>query len=350
MLKTEASIEAEIGPVQGNAGAGAELTLVQVRFGASGSTDSNPGQCNRALFIDVESSAGAFAEAGLALSDQELFEDSPGVSVSTVFFTAGTTSCLGAAPPTILPLPPAAPSPSAEPGNDPGACSSAPIIETVTSTVTNSITSCLVPLINCPASAAKVVIVTDVETLTTTRCGSNLLKGRTPPPSSTISFHTIIATTKHAVGGGYLTTLPSSTTTTTITLTKNPHYTAAPPAPTTSTKQATIIPTTSAIPVPFPAFGNYTNGTIPAATCGAGIALTSLESPLVVPMPSQFANVTVPANATAITGVVREIPAPTSVGFSLPVVTARAANGKDEALAFRPGVALFGILLWALML
>ncbi|KAK3364505.1 hypothetical protein B0T25DRAFT_576752 [Lasiosphaeria hispida] len=183
VLRTEASISADVGLVKGNVGAGASLTLVEVNFGEVRNTA--PGTCRRALFIDVESNAGAFAQASLTLLDDELLDVGP--SVSTVFATAGTTTCLG----TNIPTPKPAPTTTA---------AATGCLTTVTRT--DTLTSCRVPAINCPPSLTQLIVVTGIETVAATNCPATAtIKARQPSTTACPSSSSSSATpspTSHA--------------------------------------------------------------------------------------------------------------------------------------------------------
>ncbi|KAM7189944.1 hypothetical protein V8F33_009746 [Rhypophila sp. PSN 637] len=161
ILKAEAGIDTQIGLIAGTASAGASLTIAQVNLGAAATNEQ--GQCSRQLFADIESNAGAFANAGLKFDEEELFEP-PNFNVSTVFATAGTTVCIGTKVPTIPTL-----TPSIQ--TDVPECDGVlPSTALTTVTKTNTLTSCLAAVVNCPASLTQVVVLTKEEAITTTFC------------------------------------------------------------------------------------------------------------------------------------------------------------------------------------
>ncbi|KAK0725810.1 hypothetical protein B0H67DRAFT_659656 [Lasiosphaeris hirsuta] len=243
VLRTEASISANIGLVEGKVGAGASLTLVQVNFGEARNTA--PGTCRRALFIDVESNAGAFAQAGLTLLDEELLDVGP--SVSTVFATAGTTTCLG----TNIPTPKPAPTITTTAAAPATGC-----LTTVTRT--DTLTSCLVPAINCPASLTQLIVVTDVETIAATGCTATAtIKARKPSTTACPSSSPSLAT---PYSSSWSTTAPSSK--------------ASSSSSASSTSHA------------------------PATCLAGGIPLTPLVTPIVASLPPAYLTVSGAANAT----------------------------------------------------
>ncbi|KAK3937596.1 hypothetical protein QBC46DRAFT_411018 [Diplogelasinospora grovesii] len=178
VLKVEAGISADLGLVAGDAGAGASLTLVEVKFGevSSSASNSTQQQClGPALFLDVDSNAGAFAQAGLSVPEDEFFSFTQGPSVSTIFASAGTTTCLAGSgtdkqPSSIVRTTAAAAAAAAVTAPTGCAAGGALVTEIIATTNTYSLTSCLVPVINCPASLTQLVVVTDVGSITTTRC------------------------------------------------------------------------------------------------------------------------------------------------------------------------------------
>ncbi|KAK0612426.1 hypothetical protein B0T17DRAFT_406803 [Bombardia bombarda] len=165
VLKTEVGIAADLGLISGSAGAGAALTLAEVNLGQV--TSNTPGQCPRALFVDIESSAGAYANAAIVINDENLLPDA-NPSVSTIFASAGTTTCLGAAAPTF----PAVTASPLLPSQATTDCAASQLVtETTTITATNSLTACLAQgVVNCPASLTQLILVTTVDTVTATRC------------------------------------------------------------------------------------------------------------------------------------------------------------------------------------
>lgn len=324
VLKTEAEISATTDLFKGAVGAGASLTLVQVDLGAVGTTSSSD-QCQAAVFADLSSSAGAFAKLNVAFNNESLFDEQP--EVRTTFASVGTTTCLVEAgedkPTTGLPAPTT--STPAEviittscPGINPP-------------TATKSLTSCLVPLVNCPASLTQLVIVTQVE-----------------PVTSCPHSH-------HPFSGGGLPT---------------PSTTLSPPSWTN-----TSVPLSN---------GTYATAT-PVITCGAnGIALPPLDSPILdTGIPAEFSNATGPVDATvtATTGVPVEttrsasvlsssvgtvtmttitasallpsggivVGVPTSAVSTLPV-TAAAPKGRVASVRGASVVSLFVAIGWAVVM
>jgi len=170
VLRAEAGIGLQKTPLTQNidfsAIASATLTLAEVTFGTV-LTDGRDGACKQALFIDVDSSAAAEAVVGGELAGHE-FEHGP--DVSTVFLSAGTTTCLDQRrtdirPPTTTTTPSSKPPPAL-----PGCPTSALVTATRNVTKTFSLTSCLVSAINCPASLTQVIVVTDIQPTTTISC------------------------------------------------------------------------------------------------------------------------------------------------------------------------------------
>lgn len=164
MLKTEAGVGVEVADVGAEAKVGAHLTLVEVSFGAVLATNST---CEKALFVDIETNAGAFAQAGAKVPGHE-FEVGP--DVSTVFASAGTTTCLGAKSPTFRSTRTSDPVTASGAGGCPAA------LTTKTSDVTRtaSLTSCVVSAVNCPESLTQVVVVTHIEKASTIFCPVNV--------------------------------------------------------------------------------------------------------------------------------------------------------------------------------
>ncbi len=184
VLKVDAAISTSLGPVAANVGAGAHLTLVQIRFGEVSS--NNPAQCKIALFADIESNGGAFAEIGASAGDDLSFDEKP--AVSTVFATAGTTTCLTNTRPAL-------PATTVPPQTS---CPLALVADTTTTTATYSLTSCLVKAIDCPTSLTQVVVVTNVQTLTATRCpasGSGAIFETVPPVTNGLTLPPLQAVT-----------------------------------------------------------------------------------------------------------------------------------------------------------
>lgn len=175
VLKTEAGVGVDLKGVEANAKVGAHLTLVEVSFGAVFSGGN--ATCRQALFVDIESNAGAFAQAGAQIPGHE-FEVGP--DVSTVFASAGTTTCLGTKSPVFRSTRTAEPSTA----SDAAFCPSALVTESAKVTKTFSLTSCVVSAVNCPESLTQVVVVTNVEDAAIARCP---VSGTIIPTGITIS-------------------------------------------------------------------------------------------------------------------------------------------------------------------
>lgn len=162
VLKTEAGLGVEVGAVEAEAKVGAHLSLVEVTLG--GVIDNgDDAACQKSLFVGIECNAGAFAQAGASVPGHE-FEVGP--EVSTVFASAGTSTCLGTKSPAF------SSTRSADPltASDVAACPTALVTDATDVTRTYSMTSCVVPAVNCPQSLTQVVVVTHVEEGTTVRC------------------------------------------------------------------------------------------------------------------------------------------------------------------------------------
>lgn len=137
----------------------ASLTLAQLTFG-SAFTDGEEGACKQALFVEVDSNAAAGAVVGSEIAGNELDR---GPDVSTIFLSAGTTTCLD--DPTSAS---SAPTTTGQP-----ACPTTALVTSVANmNKTFSLTSCLVSALNCPTSLTQVIVVTDVQPATTTTCTS----------------------------------------------------------------------------------------------------------------------------------------------------------------------------------
>ncbi|KAH8898345.1 hypothetical protein GQ53DRAFT_802697 [Thozetella sp. PMI_491] len=173
VLKADAGISTNVGLVEANVGAGAHLTLVQIKFGEVSSND--PAKCPIALFADIESNGGAYAKAeAKVLDDVDLGNENP--STTAVFATAGTTTCLTNTRPAL----------PATTKQAQTSCAKALVTATTTTTAIYSLTSCLVKAVDCPASFTQIVIATNIETITTTTCPVNPSGGvfQTVPPVS----------------------------------------------------------------------------------------------------------------------------------------------------------------------
>ncbi|KAK3337747.1 hypothetical protein B0T19DRAFT_472578 [Cercophora scortea] len=282
ILKTDIGIGSDLGSV----GAGAYLTLVQVKLGEV--ISSSPNQCRRAIFADIESSAGAYAHAELTLDNNKndtsnsdpLIAANP--SVGTVFATAGTTTCLdgiAAATPTTTLLPPA-PSSLASSLTLTLPCGLAQQTTTTTTTATTttqSITACLAPgVIICPASLTQLVVVTGVETLTltSTLCPSLFMTPSYPLINATSNSYIYPTGTGTGTGTGIITT--------------------------TTTPDSGALPTTQATPQACPAAASI-------------LPLLPLPSAIISSLlPPDFANLTLPSGAAAtVTGGVVQVAADT---------------------------------------
>ncbi|KAK1764079.1 hypothetical protein QBC33DRAFT_595896 [Phialemonium atrogriseum] len=294
VLKAEAGVGVELAGVEANANVGAHLALVQVSFGA---VDTSDGTCEQALFIDAESNAGAFAQVGGRIPGHD-FEVGP--DVSTVFASAGTTTCLGTKSPAFS-------STRADPpltATDADDCPTALVTGTTDVTRTYAMTSCVVSAVNCPASLTQVVLVTHVEEARTVRCPVNA------------------------------TAVPTATTTTSD----------SDSSLSTSLPAKALAP--SVTPVPFST---------------AGIVLSHVTAPTVTSLaPSLLASVVAPANAT-VPGVFETLsvppppPPPPAAAPSPPVGgvgDGRGAAKKDAAAGLRPAglvAALMGVAMWAVL-
>lgn len=292
VLKAEAGIGVELAGVEANANVGAHLALVQVSFGA---VDTSDGACEQALFIGAESNAGAFAQVGARIPGHD-FEVGP--DVSTVFASAGTTTCLGTKSPAFSSTRAAPPLTA----TDADACPTALVTGTTDVTRTYAMTSCVVSAVNCPASLTQVVLVTHVEEARTVRCPVNA------------------------------TAVPTVTTTTA----SDSSLSTSPPA-------KALAP--SVTPVPFST---------------AGIVLSPVTAPTVTSLdPSLLASAVAPANAT-VPGVFETLsvpppPPPPPAAPSPPVGgvgDGRGAAKKDAAAGLRPAgsaAALVGVAMWAVL-
>ncbi|KAK3372149.1 hypothetical protein B0H63DRAFT_289105 [Podospora didyma] len=169
VLRAEAGIAADQGLIKGNVGAGASLTLVEVKIGETSSTA--PGVCPLNLFIGVDTKAEAHANV-IVGTRKPLVK----AAVETVFASAGTSICLGTNTRRI----------AATTAAPPASC--ATVLETVTRV--KSLTSCLVPVVNCPASLTQLVVMTQTETLTSRRCPgvSNATTTASNPTCPTSAF------------------------------------------------------------------------------------------------------------------------------------------------------------------
>ena len=273
VLKAEAGISADVGAVSGDASVGANLALVQVSFGATVDAEA---ECERALFIDVESNGGAFAQLGASVPGQD-FEIGP--NVSTVFATAGTTTCLGQAAASTPPAFSSTRPPPPQTASDAAACPTALATKVQSTTKTYALTSCLVPAVNCPVSLTQVVQVANVEEATTVFCPLNATGGLAPAypanrtaPAPATATETVTVT---AIGSSGV--LPPAT--------------AVATAAATATATAALSP--SVTPVPFPTTGALT--------------LPVMTAPVTAPPPPSFGNATTPRNAT-VSGIFESIP------------------------------------------
>lgn len=165
VLRAEAGIGLQKTPVTKGldfaATVSASLTLAELTFGAV----LSDGSCRRALFLDVDSNAAAEARVGGEVAGRE-FDHGP--EVSTVFLSAGTTTCLDARTDVETVTTTSSKTAATLP-----ACPATALVTRVRNvTKTLSLTSCLVSAINCPRSLSQVVLVTDVQPATTTLCPS----------------------------------------------------------------------------------------------------------------------------------------------------------------------------------
>ncbi|KAK3367278.1 hypothetical protein B0T24DRAFT_387382 [Lasiosphaeria ovina] len=204
ILSAAAGIDAALGPITGKIGAGATVTLIQLKFGETSHAGAGTGQCPLALFVDGESNGGA--SANLAAGTRKPFLDK---AAHTVFATAGATTCLFSKPSPVAPpsqsLPQALLSPQPTTSCAPGA---ALVTQLDTVTHVNTLTSCLAPVVDCPSSLAQVVVLTQTDTVTATRC-ADATTSATPDPAPLLlqsATTTITATT--------IITIPSSSTST----------------------------------------------------------------------------------------------------------------------------------------
>jgi hypothetical protein len=179
------------------------VTLAQLTFGDV-ITDGKGGSCKQALFIDVESNAAAQAVVGGEIAGRE-FEYGP--DVSTVFLSAGTTSCLdrrtditGLVKPTV----------TSEPSSLIACPTSALVTQTRDVTKTLSVTSCFVSAMNCPNSLTQVVVVTEVKSTTVTTCLSSLGITTGTPTVAPVTFYAAGSLTLPPLKSPVVTSIASS--------------------------------------------------------------------------------------------------------------------------------------------
>lgn len=190
VLRTEAGIGLQKTPLTQNidfaATVSATLTLAELTFGTVFS-DGTDGQCKQSLLVDVDSNAGAQAKIGGEIRGHE-FEH--GRDVSTVYLSAGTTTCLdsqtGAADTSVAPTTSAS---QVVP-----ACPTALLTQTTSVTKVYTLTSCAVAAINCPASLAQVIVATTVLPTVTTLCppgfnSTNITATALTPTVAPVSFY-----------------------------------------------------------------------------------------------------------------------------------------------------------------
>lgn len=244
---------ASLADVKGSFEVGAFINLIEVTLGAA---DPAPASCasKAAFFIEADSNAGAFVDAEVDIPG-EAFSKAPGVS--TVFFSAGTTTCLESATtrPSFQQTVPA----SLAPASNATACPTSLATSSTTITTTYSMTSCVIRAINCPPKLAQVVVVTNVEAATTTFCPVAI--PTTSPAARTTS--TKASGSGSSSGSSKRTSHTTSSPTTSTTIT------------TTSTTQS---------------------DTVTVASITNGLQLQSLQNPIAATL--NVGNATTPVNAT----------------------------------------------------
>lgn len=158
-LRADAGIQASFGDASVSVGAGAYLILTELTAGAARSSKRS---CKKAVFAEIDGNAGAYATAGAALDG---LATQVGPAVSTTFYSLGTTVCLDTHKPTFHKTLEAPQTTAAA-----SACPAALLTATTSVTAVYSLTSCVVAAANCPASLTQMVVVTNVESVTTAFC------------------------------------------------------------------------------------------------------------------------------------------------------------------------------------